>query len=50
MNKHKEERYLELQDQARNCCLDKINFDISEWLDDEDYKEYLKLDSEANNE
>lgn len=35
-----QERYNELYDQAVSRYLDKTDFDISEWLSDEEYKEF----------
>lgn len=39
----KEKRYEELYDKAVRTYLDKTDFDISEWLNAKEYKEFKKL-------
>ena len=38
-----EERYEELYDKARNRCLDKIDWDVCDWLTDAEAEEFVEL-------
>lgn len=42
------ERFEELENVAINCYLDKTDFSVGDWLDDEDLEEWKKLYKEYN--
>ncbi len=49
MTKEQEKRLEELEQSAINRYLDKTDFNIGDWLDEEELKEWEKLEELSNN-